>query len=212
MRWATVTLCGALVLTSSSGQVRAEEGEWGVVASGSLVAPGFTSLAATDFALVTWAAGLGAEYGLHSDVWLEGFGTFSRFSGEVDETRTFFGEPLSGRLQFVSSQVHLQVGLRWNLLPGFPVSPYVVGRTGFLFSAFDQLRFTNATGETFGGVPTPAETYGQWTVSGGLLVDVRVVEFLLVGVGVVGSTTLTEGRSQLSFEVPLRITLLLGDV
>ena len=205
-------LAGLMALAvMAPSTAHAEQGEWGLFIAGGVIFPNFSPTDDVTFDLVSGFGGLGVTYGLHDNLWLDVRGTVTAYRGQTRQQVTFRSAPLEGNLFFASTQFHPTVGLQLNVFPGMNFSPYVFARGGFIFSTFRQQQFLNDAGMSFAGVEFEDSSELQWTVSGGLSLEYRFYQFLIVGLEPTFTKAFGSGRNDWFASGTLKVTVLLGD-
>lgn len=186
---------------------RAEQNEWSVGLESGLALLGFESQdqAQDDraFALATWSVGGVIQYGVLDDLFVEGRLSFSTFEATTRDTREGFGK-ITGNLAFVSTQVHPEVGLRYNLLGGYDFSIYAEGSLGLLWSIYSDHRFENDDGASF-GLQIDDEGQGVFTAAAAIALEYRVWNLFLVSVSVRHVEGLSSGRFERKLMVPVQL-------
>jgi hypothetical protein len=174
----------ALIIAVSSamipGLARAEADEISVGIEGALVLPRVRANDSTAIAAATWGVGAYAQYGLLEDLYLQGRFMFSAFEGTIETTKEYRGRMLEGVLGFSSTMYHFEVGARYKVYAGYDLAPYVEAHAGWMWSAYRGQTFRDAVGRDYGLVLADFGE-GQGTVAGGVAVDYRVMNSVLVG-------------------------------
>ncbi len=183
----------AIALTPASALAVEHELSFGL--EGGLLLPGFDSPDPTAFHLASWTAGGAVQWGLTWDLWLLTRFSVSSFSAKVPETRDYRGHELLGERHFDALTFQTEVGVRYDLIGGYALSLYVEGGFSFLWSGYSSQQFLNAQGMDF-GIEVQDEGQAALLVSGGLSVEYRLLDLLLICLGARFGRTVTPGLYQ----------------
>lgn len=190
---ASSVVAAAIALTPASALAVEHELSFGL--EGGLLLPGFDSPDPTAFHLASWTAGGAVQWGLTWDLWLLTRFSVSSFSAKVTETRDYLGHELLGERHFDALTFQTEAGVRYDLIGGYALSLYVEGGLSFLWSGYSDQQFLNEHGMDF-GLEVPNEGQAALLVSGGLSVEYRLLDLLLISVGTRFARAVTPGLYQ----------------
>jgi len=145
--------------------------------------PGFRSQQSTDFLLATWTAGAWAEYGALDYLHLGGRFVYSRFDAlDGGRTTEVDGFDVTGDLRFALETWHAQFTARYTLLAGYGAAPRLHLAAGYVWQIVGDQRLDTADGSAeVDGLAD--EGRGALTVTAGLMVDYRLFDLVMLGVG-----------------------------
>ena len=153
---------------------RAEWREASVGLTGGIVLPAFRAPSETAFALATWTLGLAGLYGISDDFSLRMAFATTTFSGRAGGGIA----PLpQGSYLFDAAYYHPEAGVRYKLLGGYNLAPYVDANLGYLWAIYTH----GQHGEGTYAMPTPDKSQGNMTASVALALDYRLFNTCFVG-------------------------------
>jgi len=147
--------------------------------------PGFRSQDPTDFLLATWSAGAWAEYGLLDDVSVGGRFVYSQFDAlDGDRSAMVDGFPVTGDARFALETWHAQLMARYTLLAGYSFAPRLHLAAGYVWQIVGEQYLDTPDGSTAAETPLVDEGRGAFTLAAGVMVDYRIFDLVMLGVGV----------------------------
>jgi hypothetical protein len=179
----TVHSCVALAcVTLAAPAARAELREKVFGLEITLVMPRFESGSPTAFATTALGSRLSYAYGVTSEIYVVGRGTFWHISDAYIEgyrAPAAQGSTVVGELRFRGEGYRIETGAKWKFLDGYNLAPYLEAYGGLQWSTYRNVDLRNGGTSSAADVGDFAE--GSATVAAGVSLDYRIANTLIVG-------------------------------
>ncbi len=175
MKAGHISRIAVLMLALWPTKARSEWHEASVGLVGGVMLPAFYAPNNMAFALATWTIGIEGLYGLTDD-----FSLRAAFSTTTFSAKTSAGDTASlrgGDYVFDAAYYHPEAGIRYKLLGGYNVAPYVDADFGYLWATYTR----GLHGDGIYALPTQDKSQGNITASVAIAVDYRLFNACFIG-------------------------------
>jgi hypothetical protein len=176
----SLILAGALLTAAPAARAELREKVCGLEFT--LVMPRFESGSPTAFATTAFGSRLSYAYGVTSELYVVGRGTFWHISDSYIEgyrAPAAQGSTVVGELRFRGEGYRIETGAKWKFVDGHNLAPHLEAYGGFQWSTYRNVDMRNGGASASTDVGDFAE--GSATISAGVSLEYRIANTLIAG-------------------------------